>query len=294
MRARALAKRMLPAALRRWLRAPQRYADRLRIWRAIAREIAGTDAASVAALGRSRGRARLTALAGLDEWRDPVLLDAAVVTVAGVGRFALAPHSDELYIVLPAREPAVHSALRALLRPGEVFVDAGANIGVFSVAATTLVGPGGRVIAIEMTPPTAERLRTNLALNGAENVTVIEAALGERSGETVEGAIQRGHAGRATLTAADTLTDPVRFQVETQTLDDILAPHPRVALMKIDIEGAELAALHGAGNALDRIDAIVFEALDGDRAVATFLGSRGFAVERLDHHNFLARRAGRG
>jgi hypothetical protein len=56
----------------------------------------------------------------------------------------------------------------------------------------------------------------------------------------------------------------------------------------MDIEGAELAALRGAGAALSKIRAIVFEQLDQGGDVAEFLSTNGFRIEQLDHHNFLA------
>src|SRR5262249_684607 len=69
-------------------------------------------------------------------------------------------------------EPDESWVIRALLRPGDVFVDVGANVGYFSPLAARAVGPLGRVIAFEPTPPTLEELRHNVALNDLQNVTV--------------------------------------------------------------------------------------------------------------------------
>ena len=74
-------------------------------------------------------------------------------------------------------EPEVENVLRAFLRPGDTFVDIGANIGIFSLLAARIVGPSGRVIAFEPVPITLEKLRANILLNDLQNITVVPAAL---------------------------------------------------------------------------------------------------------------------
>lgn len=279
----------LPVPLRRGLRSVANYAHRLMLWRTIMRQVHGIGTADRATLRRSALAALRTALGDLYGWRDPVLLGDATVDVPGVGRFALRARTDELYIVLPARERALAATMRARLSPGNVFVDAGANIGAATMLGRRLVGTQGRVIAIEMMPDTAARLRANLALNGYGDVAVVEAALAAEAGRTVTAAVQPGHAGRATLALADRLDAPRTVTVTTRTLADILADVPRIDLLKIDLEGAELDALAGAEPVLDRIAAIAFEELEGD-ATSAWLAARGFAVTRLDACNRLAQR----
>ncbi len=69
------------------------------------------------------------------------------------------------------------------LKPGDVFVDIGANCGLFVVFAARKVGPRGRVIAIEPLPPMLARLKFNAAANGFANVSVFETAVGEAAGK---------------------------------------------------------------------------------------------------------------
>lgn len=64
------------------------------------------------------------------------------------------------------------------LRPGDVFIDAGANIGLMSLAAAQVVGPAGRVHAFEPVPELINLFRQNIALNGTPNVTLHPQALG--------------------------------------------------------------------------------------------------------------------
>ena len=66
------------------------------------------------------------------------------------------------------------------IKPGDVIVDVGANIGIFTVIASKLVGSHGRVVAIEPNSESAKRLERNIALNSLNNVTVYELRLLEQ------------------------------------------------------------------------------------------------------------------
>lgn len=279
----------LPMPARRLLRGTFTYAQRLLLWRTIAREVKGVTPADRAALRRSALAAPWTSRRALSSWRDPVLLADATVDVPGIGRFAVRAGTDELYIVLPARERALIAAMRRLLKPGSTFVDAGANIGAATVLGRRLVGAEGQVLAIEMMPDTAARLRTSLALNDYHDVTVVEAALASVSGRQVTASVQPGHAGRATLAMADKLVAPRTVTVATRTLAEIVAHLPRIDLLKIDVEGVEIDALTGAEPVLDRIAAIAFEELAGTET-SGWLAAHGYAIEALDPHNRLALR----
>jgi hypothetical protein len=74
-------------------------------------------------------------------------------------------------------EPDVSHILGKVLREGDVVIDVGANIGFFTVLASLLVGPAGRVVAFEPEADNLARLRANLAHNVCKNVTVIEKAV---------------------------------------------------------------------------------------------------------------------
>lgn len=78
-------------------------------------------------------------------------------------------------------EPNLTHWVRSRLRPNDVFVDIGANIGYFSLLASRLVGGDGAVVAVEAMPETFERLQRNIALNcAARNVRAVNAAAGAR------------------------------------------------------------------------------------------------------------------
>ena len=147
------------------------------------------------------------------------------------------------------------------LGPGDVFVDVGANIGVFSVAASKGVTPSGRVVAIEASPTISKYLSTNIALNHLSNVTVCEVAAQAGSDELVpfyDAPIERFGTGALTPQYGGTSTF-----VPAKRLDDLLGDlgvH-RVAVLKIDVEGFEEHVLRGAETLLRQPQppAILFE-----------------------------------
>ena len=123
------------------------------------------------------------------------------------------------------------------LRAGAVFVDVGANIGVFTLPAATKVGPTGHVLAIEPSPGIFSYLRQNVMLNGLSNVRLRQCAASDRSVTTIpfwEAPIE--HFGMGAL-AAQFHADPIA--VPAQTLDDILGEESieQVDLLKMDVEG---------------------------------------------------------
>ena len=77
-------------------------------------------------------------------------------------------------------EPSITRFVNNRLRPGDLFVDIGANVGYYALLAAKRVGPSGAVVAIEASPSIACRLRENIALNGFTNIEVVEAAVSER------------------------------------------------------------------------------------------------------------------
>jgi FkbM family methyltransferase len=123
------------------------------------------------------------------------------------------------------------------LRPGCVFVDVGANCGLFSLVASQKVGEEGRVIAIEPNPIMAERLRFNISANGFQNINIAECAVGDVTG-TVELQVCTEQLGRSGLIAP--VPGP-RITVPLRTLQDVLQGFGigQIDAMKVDIEGFE-------------------------------------------------------
>jgi FkbM family methyltransferase len=149
-----------------------------------------------------------------------------------------------------AWEQPIIRRLAGALRPGDVFVDLGAYVGPFTLLASRIVGPEGRVVAFEPDPASRELLERNLAANGAANVTVVPYAVGDSAG-TVRFVASGDSAGR--IGAEGDLE--VR-QVELDECCAELGVEPTV--MKVDIEGGEAAAL-GRSSVARRVRELVVE-----------------------------------
>ncbi len=158
-------------------------------------------------------------------------------------------------------EPAETGFVRSVLKPGQSFIDIGANIGWFTILAARIVGPAGHVTAFEPRPTTGGRLRMSVAENGFRHVDVRLVALGAASGRmTVATLIAARNPGGTWLLATSFLEGAwhkgyERFEVDVVRLDDV-AP-ARCDLLKIDIEGAEYLALSGGAGTIRRLRPII-------------------------------------
>lgn len=150
-----------------------------------------------------------------------------------------------------AWEPALGALIANHLKPGDIAVDIGANIGAHTLTMARAVGASGAVIAVEPGPTTAQRLRANLALNDLAQVRVVEAAADERAGRTLLYAGPDNSRGRATM-VAELSGSGAAAEIETIVASDLLAPEEwaRTRLIKIDVERAEDRVLRGLAPAL--------------------------------------------
>lgn len=157
-------------------------------------------------------------------------------------------------------DPWVDRTLRRLVRPGEVALDIGANIGATSLVLARAVGHRGKVIAFEPHPTSVEFLRANLLANSLLMVDVQELAVSDVEGFFFLKEVL-GQPGMAGLVAEP---EPRRFKVPTVRLDRWLGDRSdlsSIAVCKIDVEGHEPSVLKGMTETLEagRIAAIVFE-----------------------------------
>ena len=142
--------------------------------------------------------------------------------------------------------------VRELVKPGQVVLDVGANIGYYTVILAKLVGPEGRVFAFEPTQHFQTVLKRNVAANDLLNVEIVPSGLSSKPGK---GQIEIGEStatlhvpGGARLAASESisLTSLDAF-ANDQNLD-------RLDFIKVDIDGHEPAFLEGAHDALSRFD----------------------------------------
>ena len=180
-------------------------------------------------------------------------------------------------LVYGSFEAAETNLLRRLARPGTTAVDAGANVGLFTIPLALAVGAEGRVLAVEPALETVARLRENLRRNNLENVTVVEAALGaERGAATLVLAEDSAYNSTVSMQA-------IGAEVRVERLDDVWeeAGRPDVSVLKIDVEGAEVDVLTGAAELLrSSRPAVLVEASEPHRAdvVSRLFAERGYRL----------------
>ena len=184
-------------------------------------------------------------------------------------------------------ELAVSEVLWRLLKSGNTFVDAGANIGYMSSLMAAKVGPMGRGYAFEPHPEIYASLHHNVAASG--NVKLFENGLGSEEGilNLVEPVGFRENDGVAHFENLDPSDEGRRLPVVVVRLDSKLSPHEHVDVLKIDVEGAELQVMQGAEALLERkaIQHIIFE---------DFAGFPSPCVELLLNYKFTVLRISKG
>lgn len=126
------------------------------------------------------------------------------------------------------------------LRPGDTFIDVGANVGLYTLLALSVVGDNGFVHAFEPNPSVAAMLRESLALNAADNVVVHEIGL-----SNVEESAALSTDGNDCISHIVTSLSGTETQIPIGRLDQLLVDTP-FAMMKLDIEGYEPFAIRGA------------------------------------------------
>jgi len=163
---------------------------------------------------------------------------------------------------------------------GDVVVDAGANCGIYTVAAGKLAGKAGGVLAFEPGDRVAEVLARNIEVNGLENVRVFRQALSDRSGTA---RLYRHRGPVASSIAAEDGCGGDYDEIETITLDAALAEAgvDRVDFLKIDIEGAEELAFRGGEEMFRKSRPVVVFEMNASAAARFQLAANG-AWEHLE------------
>jgi FkbM family methyltransferase len=142
--------------------------------------------------------------------------------------------------------------LRRWLRPGDVLVDCGANVGLLTNVGAQQVGPTGRVYAIEAHPKIFRFLQSNVELNRATNITLFHAAVGEKEGSI-------SFSDRPADDGNHILPQGSGIAVTMKPLDSLVPAGTAVRLLKLDVEGYEKFVIEGARALLPHVEAVYFE-----------------------------------
>lgn len=190
--------------------------------------------------------------------------------------FGSGPHSCWLGF----NEYAQRRTLSREVAEGDVVWDIGANVGSYTILASTLVGQTGKVLAFEPLPVNIDYLKRHIRLNELKNVSVYDMAVYDRCGtvrfhvdeDRVLGCVDQQYGG---------------LEVETANIDWLVGeggvPVPDV--LKIDVEGGELHVLKGATDVLSEKGPIVFLSTHGQEVKADcldLLQSVGYELDPID------------
>ena len=149
-------------------------------------------------------------------------------------------------IVYGCWEPWIETALLRLVSPGAVVVDLGANFGYYTLFLARAVGPKGKVFAFEANPHLIDLLSATIIANGlGARVVVKNAAIVDRE-DTVELHVDPRYCGGGHLAFGPEESELQHYRVKGTTLCNALADIERIDVLRMDIEGSEPLALHGA------------------------------------------------
>jgi FkbM family methyltransferase len=202
----------------------------------------------------------------------------------------LNPRTGQSYLRGEA-EVAVQRLLAAKLRPGMVFYDLGANIGLFSILAARIVGQSGRVFSFEPDHETIVRLERNVERNRLQNVTVVPKGVWSSSGKLAFAPADSSSPDHGTGRFLKNGARENSVFLECVALDDFALGAPAPQAIKCDVEGAEVEVLRGAEQMLRMHRPWILcemhsEANNG--ACRDLLRRFGYDLEAIDSHHILA------
>ena len=239
---------------------------------------------------RAAGAVRPLALTGLTDGRCDV-------EALGL-KLRLHPRDNlsekRIFLTPQCFDPDELDALRAVMGPGKIFIDIGANAGAYALVAAKAGGPSSRVIAVEPQREMRRRFMFNARQNGLHNVEATGVALADYEGEDVLRMVE-GNRGGAALDAVGEDGEAVRVTQLATLLGELGIP--RLDAAKIDVEGGEFPILSayfktvasGAWPHLLILERADMGGRDAPDAAALAL-SKGYAVQARTRMNVILTR----
>jgi len=181
-------------------------------------------------------------------------------------------------------------ALAQWLDEGNVFYDIGANKGFYAVLGAHLVGEEGHVYAFEPFPESAQTIRKNVHMNEFENVTVIEAAISDKTGQNE--LLLTGDSARFRLFSSRNVSPDSKTRsltVRQWSIDDLFESKPLRSpdLVMIDVEGSEIEVLNGMKGIIKTYRPIIICEIhwlkwEVEEVIADLFEPLGYEVLQLD------------
>jgi FkbM family methyltransferase len=161
------------------------------------------------------------------------------------------PTSDEAvgrHVAAGSYDTHIESTIRQCLRPGMGVMDVGANIGVYSLLAASVVGPTGYVLAVEPNPNNVKLLEASRMENSFDHLFICQAAATAKM--EILALHSFGSNGTATVTDKDSIMSTLT--VSGLPIDKVVKDNQEINLIKIDIEGGEYKALLGLSSTISK------------------------------------------
>lgn len=196
-----------------------------------------------------------------ERWRKLLLRSDETITIRiGSGINLELPKSLDIskLLILDNFEQGERKLLRQILRKGDIFIDIGANVGLFSIIASKAVGASGRVFSIEPSPRTFCILTKQVIANGLKNVTSRNLGISSCNGRLKLNECNSSNGLYASFGRPISNSEHFPTEVPVLTLDEFIAseaPGTRIALIKIDVEGWEPEIIKGGTKTLSGDDA---------------------------------------
>jgi FkbM family methyltransferase len=199
-----------------------------------------------------------------------------------------------------AFEPEVRREVERIASRRVNVIDIGANIGYFTILASRLAGPENRVFSFEPQANVVSKLRRNIEANALRNVEVFPYALSDKPGTVNFNVPPEGAEAFGSMRSNERFKTVKTVEVETHRLDDVLDKlgNPKIGLVKMDAEGAELLILRGAEKLLSSPDKpkLIFEAHELNCKpfgycvfdILEYVHSFGYNLRQLDSEDWIA------
>jgi FkbM family methyltransferase len=142
--------------------------------------------------------------------------------------------------------------IKGVLRPDDVFVDVGANVGWYTMLASTVIGDSGKIHAFEPRNQIVDYLRRTVTLNALEEMVSVHpiGLSNEAKTEILIWSATSNNSGGASFARGDASSEMICQEIKVRSLDTLRLD--RVDVIKIDVEGAEPLVVEGATKTIER------------------------------------------
>lgn len=166
-------------------------------------------------------------------------------------------NSHEVSMYFDTFDKKFSDLLAEVLKPGDAFIDCGANVGYFTFLAASLVKSNGCVLSFEPNPICCGRIEASIEVGGYDNIHLVRGAVSDANTEmSFNIAADPMYSSFSDVDQLSFATLEKTISVPVLTIDSVIGTHcsdaKRIRLIKIDVEGAELEALRGMSETLER------------------------------------------